>query len=234
MKRTLFILALLTSFCVSLLAQVGHPRRDLAVGISGGYVMNKMDFSPSIKQGMHGGLTFGGTVRYTCEKYFSLICAIQAEANYSQMGWKEIIETSSDTYERTMNYVQVPVLGYMGIGRERGGLRGYLVLGPQFGFCLSESEKMGGEWSEETLALRPNRVTAQYGKSVENRFEYGLTGGLGMEVSTRNGLHFLIEGRYFFALSDIFANSKKDPFGRSANGGIYVKASVLFDVLKTR
>ena len=69
---------------------------------------------------------------------------------------------------------------------------------------------------------------------VQRKFEYGLTGGLGLDVSTRSGHHFLLEGRYYYALSDIFKNSKKDPFGRSANGAIIAKASYLFDVIKTR
>ncbi|MCI7082988.1 MAG: PorT family protein, partial [Paraprevotella sp.] len=46
--------------------------------------------------------------------------------------------------------------------------------------------------------------------------------------------HFLLEGRYYYALSDIFKNSKKDPFGRSANGAILIKASYLFDIIKTK
>ena len=74
----------------------------------------------------------------------------------------------------------------------------------------------------------------QYGKDVERKFEYGLTGGLGMDVSTRSGHHFLLEGRYYFGLSDIFRNSKKDPFGRSANGAILARFSYLFDIIKTK
>ena len=44
----------------------------------------------------------------------------------------------------------------------------------------------------------------------------------------------MLEGRYFYGLSDIFNNSKKDPFGRSANGAIYIKAAYLFDVIRTK
>ena len=159
---------------------------------------------------------------------------MQAEVNYTGMGWKEKIETSSDTYERRINYIQVPLLANLGFGRERGGAKGFLILGPQIGFALNEKEKKGGEWSEETLKKRPNQVTQQYDLKVQRKFEYGLTGGLGLDVSTRSGHHFLLEGRYYYALSDIFKNSKKDPFGRSANGAIIAKASYLFDVFKTR
>ena len=176
MKRLIITLSLLAAWTASQ-AQVGEPRQDLAVGVSGGYVLNKVSFNPTIKQDFHTGTTFGITLRYTCEKYFAALCAVQAEVNYTGMGWKEKIETSSDTYERRINYIQVPLLANLGFGRERGGAKGFLILGPQIGFALNEKEKKGGEWSEETLKKRPNQVTQQYDLKVQRKFEYGLTGG---------------------------------------------------------
>ena len=44
--------------------------------------------------------------------------------------------------------------------------------------------------------------------------------------------NFIIEGRYFFGLSDMFGNSKADPFGRSANTTITGKISYLIDITK--
>ena len=215
-------------------SQVGEPRNDLSFGVNGGVALNKISFNPSIKQQYHEGITLGITTRYTCEKYFNMLCALQGEINFTQMGWKEDIETSTDTYSRTINYVQVPLLAHLGFGKERGGVKGFLVLGPQIGYYISDKEKKSGEWSERTLSLRPNLVTAQYNLAIQKKFEYGLTGGAGMDISTRSGHHFILEGRYFFALSDVFNNSKKDTFGRSANGAIIAKVSYLFDVIKTR
>lgn len=211
-------------------AQVGEYRNALAVGVNGGYVLNKVSFNPTVKQFYHGGMTAGVTLRYTCEKYFNVLCAVQVEANYAQMGWQENIETSSDTYSRTVNYVQVPVLARLGFGREVKGVMGYIVLGPQLGFYLNDKEQRGGEWSDATLSKRPNLVTQQYDLPIERTFEYGITGGAGLEVNTRHAGHFMLEGRYFFALSDMFRNGKADPFGRSANGAIVAKVSYLFDV----
>ncbi|MBR6142571.1 MAG: PorT family protein [Bacteroidaceae bacterium] len=234
MKR-LALITLFSLFSFHLLfAQVGQHRTDLAIGISGGFVMNRMSFTPTIKQKFKSGMTIGFTARYTCEKYFNMICAFQGELNYSQAGWKENISTSADTYQRTIHYVQMPLFANLGFGRERGGVKGFLVIGPQLGFCIGECEKRGGEWSAVSLALRPNGVIQQYNLKVQKKFEYGIAGGLGMDVSTKKGHHFIIEGRYFYGLSDVFSNSKKDPFGRSANGTIYAKVSYLFDVVKTK
>ncbi|MBQ8051515.1 MAG: PorT family protein [Bacteroidaceae bacterium] len=232
MKRLLLLL--FVSFSHLLVyrcsAQVGEYRSALAIGLNGGYALDKVSFSPTVKQNFHGGLTGGLTLRYTCERYYSLLCALQLEVNYAQMGWRELIETSQDTYSRTINYVQLPLLARLGLGREVGGVMGYLVLGPQLGLYLSDSEKRGGEWSSATLALRPNHVVEQYDLAVQNKFEYGITGGLGLEVNTRHAGHFMIEGRYYFGLSNIFHDGKSDPFGRSANGAIVAKASYLFDI----
>ncbi len=232
MKRFAVCLASLAVSC-SALAQVGEYRNDLAIGVNGGVTINKVSFDPTIKQNWKMGATMGFTIRYTCENYFGMSCAIQAEVNYAQLGWKELIETSADTYERTVNYVQVPLLARLGYGKEYRGVMGYLILGPQVGFYISDKDKRGGEWSDYTLSYRPNGVTEQYDLPIQKTFEYGLTGGLGMEVSSKIG-HFMVEGRYYFALSDMFKNGKSDYFARSANGTIIAKVTYLFDVIKTK
>ncbi|MCD8303950.1 MAG: PorT family protein [Prevotellaceae bacterium] len=233
MRRTLATLALALVAC-SALAQVGEYRSELAVGVNGGLVYNRVSFDPTVKQQFLSGSTMGVTLRYTCERYFGMRCAVQAEVNYTGLGWREVIETSEDTYQRRVSYVQVPFLASLGFGKEYGGVMGYLVLGPQIAFYLSDSDKRGGEWTDETLALRPNQVTEQYDLPIQKTFEYGLTGGLGFEVNTRRAGHFAIEGRYYFALSDMFNNGKADYFSRSANGTIIAKVTYLFDVIKTK
>ena len=213
---------------------MGEYRKDLAVGFGGGYVLNKVSFNPTINQSYHGGITLGATVRYTCEKYYSMICAIQAELNFAQLGWKEKIETSTDTYSRTVNYFQLPVFARLAFGRERKGVQGFILLGPQIAFCVGDSETRGGEWSEETLSKRPNNVVEQYSLPIQKKFEYGIAGGAGIEVSSPKAGHFQIEGRYYFGLSSIFNDSKADKFTRSANGAIIAKVTWLYDVIKTK
>ena len=214
-------------------AQVGLHRSDLAIGVNGGFIMNRVSFNPPIKQSFKNGATAGLTVRYTCEKYFSLICAFQAELNYTGAGWKEKVNTSDDPYRRTIHYLHMPLLANLGLGRERGGLKGFLVIGPQLGYCVGESEHVGSGESEYTPVQLVGGVT-QHDLFVQKKFEYGITGGLGVDFSTKSGHHFLLEGRYYFGLSDIFSNTKKDPFGRSANSTIVIKASYLFDILRTK
>ena len=48
----------------------------------------------------------------------------------------------------------------------------------------------------------------QHDKNVENKFDYGITGGAGLELRTKAG-NFLVEGRYYYALSDFYKSTKK-------------------------
>ena len=214
-------------------AQVGELRSNLAVGLNGGYNLSRVDFSPTIKQNLQPGLTGGFTLRYTTEKYFSLICAAQLEFNFAQRGWNEMIEDgTNNTYKRTTNYVEIPFFAHLGWGEEEHGVQFFVNAGPQLGLFLNDTEYYG--YSEEypwNDNYRPNNITEQYGKKVENLLEYGIAGGLGMELKTNIG-NFIIEGRYFFGLSDMFGNSKADPFGRSANTTITGKISYLIDITK--
>lgn len=215
------------------LAQVGELRSNLAIGVNGGYNLSRVDFSPTIKQNLHPGLTGGFTLRYTTEKYFALICAAQIEVNFAQRGWDELIDDGTgNTYHRTTNYIEIPFFAHLGWGKEERGLQFFVNAGPQFGLFLGDEEYYGFSadkpWAPE---MRPNSMNMQYGKEVENTLEYGIAGGLGMELKTAIG-NFLIEGRYFFGLSDMFGNAKADPFGRSANTTITGKISYLIDITK--
>ena len=223
--------ALACFFTLPIMAQLGEERSNLAVGVNLGMNMTKVDFSPRIKQKSHNGMAFGVTARYMCEKYFNMMCGIQAEINYTQRGWKEDIDDGSEnTYSRTMNYIEVPLLAHLAFGKDAldKGVKFFINMGPQVAYFLSEKEKMSEEWNP---AYRPNGVNQQYGKWVENKFDYGILGGMGLELSSKAG-HFLLEGRYYYGLADFWGSSKKDEFGRSGHSYMGVKLTYLFDITK--
>lgn len=209
----------------------------MAVGFTGGVMMNTIGFDPTIKQNQHIGPTFGVVARYTSERYFKAYCALQVELNYSVLGWRENILNSNseplpDTYERNIHYIQLPMLARLAWGKERRGAMGYFLAGPQIGYCLSEKSKQSAfTLNEEGNPDRPNGLYSQYAMSIDRKFDYGITAGAGLELNTSLG-HFLIEGRYYYGLSDIFNNSKKDVFGRSNNSTIVAKVTYLFDLKK--
>jgi len=225
--------------------------------VNGGYVMSNVAFTPKVPQNMLAGPTFGLTARYTCEKYFSSICAIVGELNYAQIGWKEDILTLEDQpvplhtdpsqnlrYTRKMSYIQIPILARMGWGRERRGFQAFAQVGPQIGFFLSDKIESNFDVrnpefdpdSEEYQysGIRASQVVAQDSMAVENSFDYGVAFAVGLEFSHRKMGHFIVEGRYYYGLGNMYGSTKRDYFGTSNFGNIIVKFTYLFDIIRTK
>ena len=243
-------------------AQVGEYRTDFAVGFNGGYSMSSIAYVPKVPQGQLGGMTAGFSARYTCEKYFKSICAVVGEVNLTQMGWKEDIldfndqpvvmhsdETQTLQYSRKMSYVQIPIFARLGWGRERKGLQFFFQVGPQIGFFLSEKTESNFDVRQTEFnpgprndpnpmykytTTRVSDVVAQDTMAVENTFDYGIAAGGGIEFSHPKLGHFLVEGRYYYGLGNIYGSSKRDYFARSNFGNIIIKFTYLFDIVRTK
>ena len=264
MKRFIFIFSFLHFFIATSVAQVGEYRTDFALGVNGGYVMSNIAFVPKVPQTLLGGMTGGLSARYTCEKYFKSICAVTVEVNWTQTGWKEDILDLNDqpvplhtdpsqnlSYTRKMTYVQVPLLARLGWGRERNGFQAFIHLGPQIGFFLNEKTESNfdvhdpafnpniddhGYFSSDYLYgdKRASHVVAQDSMAVENKFDYGIAVGAGLEFSNRHFGHFMLEARYYYGLGNIYGSTKRDYFSRSNFGNIVVKCTYLFDIIRTK
>ena len=208
-------------------AQIGEQRYNFSIGFGGGMTMNSVSFSPSIRQKSLKGIMGGVAVRYISEKYFNMICGAQMELNYAQHGWDEAYEDYPDLqYTRKMNYVEVPLMAHLAFGRDRG-FQMFVHAGPQIGFFLGDSYTISSvsDWKDSGL------TTDQHDKAVQNKFDYGIVGGVGMEIRTKIG-HFQLEGRYYYALSDFYGNTKSDYFSRSAHGVITVRIGYMIDLTK--
>ncbi len=220
-------------------AQVGDYRNDFCFGITAGYSFSSVGFSPKVTQGMLGGPSLGVTARYTSEKYFTAYCTLVAELNYSQMGWQEDILTINsepvyntlsgerEQYSRTMHYVQLPIMARLAWGKEHKGCQFFFQMGPQFGYFINESTTTNFTLADANLSDRANATIAQYDMPVENKFDYGLAAGAGLELIIPSLGHFLLEGRYYFGLANIYGNTKKDYFGKSNHSTMGFKVSYL-------
>lgn len=244
-RLTIAILILMVS-SLQASAQVGEHRSNFAIGGNAGFVLSNIGFNPTVSQTMHGGFTAGFSARYVCEKYYSSICSIMAEVNFTTTGWKEKILDQYDqpvinattgvaeAYSRTINYVQIPIFAHLGWGREEKGAQFFFQAGPQFGFYLSESTSANFDTSSPNIDDRANKIYEQYSLPVEHKFDYGIAAGLGMEYSVPGLGHFMLEGRYYYGLGNIYGDSKKDYFGKSNLGNIVIKLSYLVDIVKTK
>lgn len=254
-------ICLLSLLCLTTArAQIGEYRNEFAVGVNGGIAMSSLGFVPEIPQNQLMGKTFGITLRYTGEKYFKSICALVAEVNYSQIGWDERIWDADDqpvinnytgeeeVYRRLVNYIQVPLFARLGWGRERSGLQAFFQIGPQLGYYLSEETDANFDIDHPNIYQRISHISGptviqagevyefsnMYHMPVENKLDYGIAAGLGLEFSHRRLGHFMVEGRYYFGLGNIYGNSKRDYFAKSNYYNIVIKATYLFDIVKSK
>lgn len=245
-KHIIAVVVLSVCSLTTVQAQIGEHRSDFAIGVNGGYVLSKVGFTPTVQQKQHGGITGGVSLRYVCEKYFKTICSVYAEVNYAKVGWTEdILDIENNAvlisgtgealkYQRDITYIQIPVFAHLAWGREERGFNFFVNLGPQIGIYLNESTTTNFDETTPTENDRVSNITAQYDMPVEKKLDYGIAAGAGMEYSIPKVGHFLLEGRYYYGLGNIYGSSKKDYFGKSNFGQIVVKASYLFDITRTK
>ncbi len=246
-----FIFAAVMLAPSSVKAQVGEYRNTFSVGASGGYLLNTINFTPTVPQNMHGGMLIGLMGRYTTEKYFSTLCALQVELNMAQVGWKQDISnidggavTNPETgtveqYQRDITYLQLPIFAHLSWGKETKGVNGFVNLGPQVGFMISENTKKNYDkpFTKEnypdgfTNAIgRVSQVEAQEEMPVENKLDFGIAFGAGIELHVNKVGRFDLEGRFYYGLGNIYGDSKRDFFGTSNHNTIYIKLGYLYDL----
>ena len=216
------LLALLLLVPGALKAQTRFPTEH-SVGVTGGVILSSMTFRPtSIVQDMRLGPSFGVAYRYIEEKYFG----IQAELRLTQRGWKDRLEDYPELhFERALTYVELPVMSHIFFGNNR--VRGFVNLGPQLGYFISDKKTTNITPPVEGL------TTDHQTLPISRTFDYGIVGGGGLEL--RFGVNsFIIEGRYYFGLGDIFPNEKKDVFEASSNQHIAISAAWLFHLSKRK
>lgn len=198
---------------------------NLTIGAKAGVALSEMSFSPSVKQSFRPGVTMGVTARYTEEKHFGII----AELLFTQKGWNENFEGAPYQYGRTLNYIEMPILTHIFFGSRR--IKGFFNLGPQIGYMLSDKISTNlTPWQDLPEVVSP-RQTDQMWMDVQNRFDYGICGGIGGEYRLTPKQSILLEGRFYFGLGNIFHDGKADTFSASRSMTIQVTAAYLFRVI---
>ena len=70
--------------------------------------------------------------------------------------------------------------------------------------------------------LQNSRHVEQLTMKVNNRLDYGICAGAGMEVNLNAKHSLLLEGRFYYGLTDVFPNHKTDIFAGSNSMSITV------------
>jgi hypothetical protein len=216
-------IALLIFFCWGGLSysQNNSFTPEWSFGINGGATFSRVGFTSSISvpqellQQFSGGLT----VRYISENHFGIL----GELNYSMRGWKEKTDSveHKNEYTRSIAYLELPVMTHLYFNLSKS-IRLIVNLGPQISYYIKKKDKK----KINDLEMDPVYY-AYYDTPVRNHIDYGLKGTMGFEFLTKAG-SFILDGRYYFGLSDIFNNAKGQDFQGSHNQVIGVNLTYLF------
>jgi len=191
---------------------------EFAFGASGGATFTTVIFNPKVAQKTFQGLTFGLTGRMTMGEYVGL----QLELNYAQQGWDEEYEDAPEYhYTRRMDYLQLPFHTRVQFGGDN--VKGFIKAGPQIGYCIGEST------NENLNGATPGRINEQHNMPVETRFEWGISGGVGIEIRTGAG-YFTLEGGYLYSFGDIYSTTRSDYFLKASTQAFTAKIAYLIPV----
>ena len=225
MKRISAILLAIIAISFTSSAQ-SHYSSRFYIGAKAGTTMSKMDFAPTVKQSMVNGFMGGISFRYSEEKHFGVI----AELNIEQRGWKENFEGAPLNYQRKLTYLQLPLMTHIFFGNK--SFKGFFNLGPEFGYMIGENISADFDYTRplEHPEFPDNRMTEQMSMEISNKFDYGIALGVGMEFIAKRRHSFMLEGRFYYGLGNIYPDSKSDTFSASRGISIQISLGYMFRI----
>lgn len=216
LKKYSFLLTLLLTFFL-IYGQNDEFEPITQLGIKQGINYSSVLFSPGIKQGIKLGYNGGLVFKYKNEKFF----ALQVELNYSQKGWTEDLDTINNSYQRNLDYIELPFMTHVYWGKR--ALKYYINLGSSVGFLVGE--RINSEINNELYTRE------YYEDEIDNKFDFSVFGGLGITLDTEVG-EFQAEVRYAMTLTDIFKFNSDSFFEDSQNQVISFSLTYYFLVLR--
>lgn len=203
-----------------------HFDSRVDIGARGGVTFSTVMFNPSITGKLGLGYTGGVTFRYSEENHFGLI----AEVNLVQRGWAEKFEDLPYSYQRILNYVEVPVMSHIYFGR-RGKF--FINAGPEIAYYLGDHIKSNFDY-ENTEGLEgfhdKNRREEQLTMQVSQKLDFGIVAGLGGEFSVNRRNSIVLEARVYYGIGNVMPSGRQDTFSLSNQLSFGVTAGYWFRI----
>lgn len=188
-KCTVVLVAIMLCSSVSVFAQQQQTTAEHSLspklGVRGGVNLSNMFVNDVSDENMKVGILLGVFAKLPLTKGFS----IQPELNYSSKGAKETYDNfleGEGEYRFNLNYIELPVLGVINLGKNFN-----IHAGPYISYLASVNIKdMNDDGTIEEIA--------ELNAEDFNRIDYGLAGGLGIDIQ-----NFSIGARYNYGLREI-------------------------------
>jgi len=128
------------------------------------------------------GFLLGANLNYSIRNTYGFT----GKLLYAQKGAKQ------GNVKQTLNYIEVPIVARAFFNRD-GKFRPNLFAGPSFGFLTGAKSKTGSA----------DRVDIDNYESIFKTFDFGLTGGIGLNYEIVPDTRILVDFRYTHGLTDI-------------------------------
>lgn len=225
MKRFTFLIIISFSVILSGWAQTHFDSR-VDLGARGGVTFSTVMFKPSITSKLGMGYTAGFTFRYTEENHFGLI----AEVNLVQRGWAEKFEDLPYSYQRILNYVEVPIMSHIYFGQRK---KFFINAGPEIAYYIGDHIKSNFDY-HDTSGLEgfhdKNRREEQLTMDVSQKLDFGIVAGLGGEFSFNRKNSVVLEARVYYGIGNVMPSGRQDTFSISNQLSVGVTAGYWFRI----
>ncbi|MEE4196139.1 MAG: porin family protein [Bacteroidales bacterium] len=211
--KKISLIFILSFLAASSYAQVQKFQPVTQLGIKQGINYSSVYFSPAITQGIKLGYQGGFVFKYCNEKSL----ALQVELNFSQKGWVEDLDTVSNSYQRNLDYIELPFLTHIYFGKQK--VKFFVNLGPSVGYLIRDNIK--SEINNEFF------VRDYYEQEIDNKFDFNVLGELGLILNTGIG-EFQAGFRYAFTLTNFFKYTSESIFENSQNQVISFSVTYYF------
>ncbi len=181
-------------------------------GIKGGLNYSSVVFKPTVSQELKPGILLGGVYNYQAQK----AAGIQIEFLYAQYGWEETFSEDTTYYNRTLNYLEMPFMSNIVIGKKKTHAK--FLLGCRFAYLLSDSE--------DTNITDDGPV--YYGLTIQDNVEIGVAVGGAISHLFPFG-ELQMEARFNTTLSNLFDPTADFELQNSKNQSIALSVYYWFD-----
>ena len=212
--------------CVSVGQAQTHFDSRVDIGARGGVTLSTVMFKPAITGKLGMGYTGGVTFRYTEENHFGLI----AEVNLVQRGWAEKFEDLPYSYQRILNYIEVPVMSHIYFGN-RGKF--FINAGPEIAYYLGDGIKSNFDYTDVSGLegfTDKNRRIEQLTMKVSQKLDFGIVAGLGGEFSVNRRNSLALEARVYYGIGNVMPSGRQDTFSLSNQLSFAVTAGYWFRI----